>query len=80
MNLPAFVLLILIVEKTFSFELEEAVFQGKCKKENLCSQLCYEVNETKLEFFEDGGGKGEISAEVISNFLWKFQRWKNKKR
>lgn len=51
LNLQAFVLLILIAEKAFSFELEEAVFQGKCKKENLCSQLCYEVNETRLEWF-----------------------------
>jgi hypothetical protein len=57
MNLQAFVFLILIAEEAFSFELEEAVFQGKCKKENLCSQLCYEVNEMKLEKFNRKWGE-----------------------
>lgn len=57
MNLQAFVFLILIAEKAFSFELEEAVFQGKCKKENLCSQLCYEVNEMRSEKFRGKAGE-----------------------
>lgn len=48
MKPPAFVFLIWISGKVLCFEAEggkdEAVFQGKCDT-NLCSQLCYEVND-----------------------------------